>query len=245
MRDQLVWMGAGTLAEEESGTRVSAVIGALTRHIRLQELSPGDRLPSEADIAKELGVSRAVVREAYQSLAAMRLIDLSAGKRATVAALDFSAMSPVIEHGVSTDQITIHQIYDVRRTIEMRTSALAALRRSDEQAENICRFAALMRASVEKPGVLMEHDLVFHLEIAKAARNPVFTLIVGAFEGATRHTWPIGWRTRTMPVDQRRMLGIHADIAEAVRAGDPLAAQKHMALHFDESVRALLAAGIS
>lgn len=238
-------MGAEPMAEEEAGTRVGAVMGALTRHIRLQELSPGDRLPSETDIAKELGVSRAVVREAFQSLAAMRLIDLSAGKRATVAALDFSAMSPVIEHGVSTDQITIHQIYDVRRTIETRTSALAALRRSDEQAKNICRFATLMAAAMERPAGLMEHDLAFHLEIAKAARNPVFSLIVGAFEGATRQTWPIGWRTRTLVEDQHRMVGIHADIAEAIRAGDPIAAQKHMALHFDESIRALLAAGIS
>ena len=231
--------------DEAGGTRVSAVIGALTRHIRLQELSPGDRLPSEADIAKELGVSRAVVREAYQSLAAMRLIDLSAGKRATVAALDFSAMSPVIEHGVSTDQITVHQIYDVRRTIETRTTALAAMRRSDEQAENICRFAALMLAAIDRPGDVMEMDLAFHLEIAKAARNPVFTLIVGAFEGATRQTWPIGWRSRSSQEDQMRMLGIHRDIAAAIRAGDPLAAQKHMALHFDESIRALLVAGVS
>ena len=56
------------------GRKVSDVIGALTRHIRTQELGPGDRLPSEADLARQLSVSRAVVREAFQSLAALRLI---------------------------------------------------------------------------------------------------------------------------------------------------------------------------
>jgi DNA-binding FadR family transcriptional regulator len=229
----------------DGGTRVSGVIGALTRHIRVQELGPGDRLPSEADVAKELRVSRAVVREAFQSLAALRLIDLSAGKRATVAALDFAAMSPVIEHGISTDQITVLQIYDVRRTIETRTAALAAMRRSDEEAEAIRNSALAMAAAINDAPALLEHDLAFHLAIAKAARNPVFSLIVGAFEGATRQTWPIGWRSRSTEAEQRVMLGYHLDIAEAVRAGDPQAAQANMALHFDESVRALLVAGLA
>lgn len=231
-------------ADPESGTRVGAVIVALTSRIRQLELTPGDRLPSEADMARELNVSRTVVREAFQSLAALRLIDLSAGKRATVAALDFSAMSPVIEHGLSTDQITIQQIYDVRRTIETRTAALAALRRSDAQGETICHHAAAMLANIDQPETLMEHDLAMHLEIARAARNPVFTLIVGAFEGATRQTWPIGWRSRTARAEQDLMISIHLEVAEAIRIGDPLAAEQHMARHFDVSVRALLAAGL-
>ena len=229
----------------DGGTRVIGVIGALTRLIRVQELGPGDRLPSEADIAKQLSVSRAVVREAFQSLAALRLIDLSAGKRATVAPLDFSAMSPVIEHGMSTDQITVLQIYDVRRTIETRTAALAAMRRTDDEAETIRDRALAMAAAINQAPDILEHDLAFHLDIAKAARNPVFTLIVGAFEGATRQTWPIGWRSRTTEAEQRVMLGFRLEIADAIRAGDPQAAQAKMALHFDESVRALLVAGLA
>jgi DNA-binding FadR family transcriptional regulator len=227
------------------GRKVSDVIGALTRHIRTQELGPGDRLPSEADLARQLSVSRAVVREAFQSLAALRLIDLSAGKRATVAALDFSVLSPVIEHGISTDQITVLQIYDVRRTIETRTAALAAMRRSDEEAEAIRSSALAMAEAIDRAPDILEHDLAFHLAIAKAARNPVFALIVGAFEGTTRQTWPIGWRSRTTTAEQRVMLGLHLDVAEAIRVGDPQAAQTAMALHFDESVRALLVAGLA
>lgn len=223
---------------------VSTVISALTERIRLEELSPGDRLPSEGDIAKELNVSRTVVREAFQSLAALRLIELNVGKRATIAALDFSSMSPLIDHGISTDQITIQQIYDVRRTIEIRTAALAAMRRSDEQAELICQHAAMMSQQVTSPEALMEHDLQFHQEVARASKNPVFSIIVGAFEGATRQTWPIGWRSRSTQQEQDSMLHIHRDIAEAIKAGDPQAAQAHMATHFDESVRALLNAGI-
>jgi DNA-binding FadR family transcriptional regulator len=91
----------------------------------------------------------------------------------------------------------------------------------------------------------MEHDLAFHLAIAKAARNPVFTLIVGAFEGVTRQTWPIGWRSRKDETEQALMLDLHGAIADAIVAGDPQRAAGLMAKHFDESVRALIVAGIS
>ncbi len=224
---------------------VGSTIGAITRHIRAHELGPGDRLPSEAALSRELSVSRTVVREAFRSLAAMRLIELQAGKRATVAELDYGAMSPVIEHGVHTEQITIQQIYDVRRTIETRTSALAALRRSEAEAVTIREHADAMHADFDDTARVMEHDLAFHIEIAKAAKNPVFTMIVGAFEGVTRQTWPIGWRSRPSDAEQRAMIGIHIDLADAILKGDPQAARDLMARHFDESVKALLSAGIA
>src|SRR4028118_2238582 len=114
-------IGSGGLVSQQLGSGlVGDAIGAITRHIREHDLMPGDRLPSEANFSKELNVSRTVVREAFRSLAAMRIIDLAAGKRATVASLDHGAMGLMIEHGVYTDQISIQQIYDVRRTIETR-----------------------------------------------------------------------------------------------------------------------------
>jgi GntR family transcriptional regulator, transcriptional repressor for pyruvate dehydrogenase complex len=97
------------LDNQGSGSLVSDAIGAISRHIRDHDLMPGDRLPSEASLSKELNVSRTVVREAFRSLAAMRIIDLATGKRAAVAAIDHGAMSLMIEHGVHTDQINVQQ----------------------------------------------------------------------------------------------------------------------------------------
>jgi GntR family transcriptional repressor for pyruvate dehydrogenase complex len=225
---------------------VSDAIGAITRHIRENDLMPGDRLPSEATLSKKLNVSRTVVREAFRSLAAMRIIELATGKRATVANLGHDAMGLMIEHGVHTDQISIQQIYDVRRTIETRIVALAAMRRDEAEAQAILALAkAMRRAAGEDPDLLMERDLDFHQALARACRNPVFALIVGAFQGVTRQTWPIGWRSRTTEAARERMLVTHEDIADAVAAGDPPRAADAMSRHFDESVRALLDAGVS
>jgi len=227
------------------GGLVSDAIGAITRHIRQHDLMPGDRLPSEANLSKELNVSRTVVREAFRSLAAMQIIELATGKRATVAPIDHGAMSLIIEHGVHTDQINVQQIYDVRRTIETRIVTLAAIRRSDAEAANILAIAKAMRASAQRPEMLMERDLAFHMALAKASRNPVFALIIGAFQGITRQTWRVGWKSRTTDEAREAMIATHEQIAEAIMAGDPQKAVSLMAVHFDESVRALLEAGLS
>ena len=226
-------------------TRVRSAIGTITALMRDNDLGPGDRLPSEAALARDLSVSRPVIREALQSLAAMRLIELKVGRRAVVAGLDLSAMSPLIEHGVQTGQISIQQVYDVRRTIEVRTSALAALRRSDAQGRRIAGHARAMVEARGAPSEVMEHDIAFHGAIAEAAGNPVFALIVGAFEGVTRETWPVGWRSRTDPREQEAMLALHDALATAIVGGDPQEAGTLMRRHFDHSVRALVEAGLS
>ncbi|NAZ36214.1 FadR/GntR family transcriptional regulator [Rubellimicrobium sp. CFH 75288] len=227
------------------GGLVGGTISAITRHIRDTNLMPGDRLPSETALSRELGVSRPVVREAFRALAAMRILDLGNGRRARVGALDPGAMGLMFEHGVHTDQIGIQQVYDVRRTIETRIVTLAALRRTDEEAIRIREAAAAMRAAMDEPAVLMEADLDFHTLLAAASRNPVFALLIGAFGGITRQTWSIGWRSRTTPDLRERMIANHEAIADAVAGGDSAAAAEAMALHFDESLRALVAAGVS
>ena len=224
---------------------VGDAISAITQHIRANDLMPGDQLPSEAALSRELNVSRSVVREAFRSLAAVQIIELSNGRRATVAQIDHGAMGLMIEHGLHTDQITVQQVYDVRRTIETRIVSLAALRRTEAEADEIVALAAAMRAAIGDEAALMTHDIAFHGALARASRNPVFALLVGAFQGITRATWPIGWRSRTTSVGREVMVATHEGIAQAVQAGDPARAAAMMAVHFDESVRALLAAGMA
>ena len=232
-------------AEAPRPGRVRGIIAALTAHIRENGLMPGDSLPSEAALAAEFAVSRPVVREALRALAALGLIELGAGRRARVARPDAEPLGLLIEHGVHIEQISIQQIYDARRAIETRTAELAALRRSEAEAEEIDTLAARMQAAIDQPEEVMELDLVFHRALAGAGRNTVFMLIVAAFDGVTRQTWPVGWRSRRSRDEQVKMLDLHGEIARAVRAGDPRRAHEAMALHFDESVRALLGAGIS
>ncbi len=230
--------------QEESPTLVDQVIDRVTGHIRHNGLEPGATLPSESSFAVEAGVSRAVAREAFRSLSALRLIDVGNGRRARVAPADGSAIGRMIDHCVYTNQLSVQQIFDVRRTIELRTAALAAFRRTPAEADEICDIAGMMRANRAEPGNVMELDITFHAAVARASRNPLFALLVSSFAPVTRQNWAIGWAAR--PTDAERMDSIdgHAVIAEAIQQGDAKAAEKAMADHFDLTVRALLNAGI-
>lgn len=237
------------LADRDDGTgsttRVSRVIHGIRELIRSEDLRIGDTLPSEAAVGEALGVSRVAVREAFRSMAALGVIDVGNGRRARVAAVDHEVFALVIDHAVQTDQVSIQQILDVRRTIEMRTVALAATLRTDREAREIAASAAGMRRDFFDAEAVMEHDIAFHRAIAQASHNPMFAMIVDSFHVVTRQTWRIGWQARRTDEDRLRNVACHEAIAEAIIARDRHAAESLMAGHFDNTVKMLLDSGIN
>ncbi|RVG73964.1 FadR/GntR family transcriptional regulator [Sinorhizobium meliloti] len=238
-------------AEEESTSGRSGAEGllggvmtAVKAHIRENGLQVGDSLPSEGAFAEKLGVSRSVVREAYRSLAALTLIDIGNGRRPRVAAPKADVLALVTDHAVHTDEVTIQQIFDVRRTVERRTVVLAAMRRTDKEAGEIVALAEAMQRDFDQPVRVMEHDIAFHEAIGTASRNPMFALIVGSFHVVTRHTWPIGWASRGSNETRQESIDGHMTIAQAIANGDPAKGEEAMVEHFDLTVKALLAAGV-
>lgn len=224
---------------------VTPVMQRIIGLIRTQELKAGVPLPSEASLSLTFGVSRPIVREALRSLAALTLIDVGNGRRARVAIPDASVLGLVVDHSVYTEHVSIQQIYDVRRTIEMRTVALAALRRSSAESDIITRHASAMRASFDTPDQVKGHDIAFHAAIAGASRNPMFSLIVQSFQDVTRKTWHVAWMSRPTAKARMESIEVHEAIAAAIARQDPRAAEVAMAEHFDNSVKALLDAGVN
>ncbi|WP_307236244.1 FadR/GntR family transcriptional regulator [Pararhizobium capsulatum] len=219
-------------------------MNAVKLYIREHGLQVGDELPSEGAFAEQTGVSRTIVREAYRSLAALTLIDIGNGRRARVAAPKADVLAMITDHAVHTDQATIQQIFDVRRTIERRTVALAALRRTDKEAAEIVGLVDAMQRDFGDPQKVMEHDIAFHEAIGIASRNPMFALLVGSFHLLTRHTWPIGWASRGSNETRQESIDGHMIIAQAIANGDPAKGEQAMVDHFDLTVKALLAAGV-
>ena len=108
------------------GSLVDHAVRRVRDHIRAHDLKVGDTLPGEGQFAAELGVSRAVMREAFGALAALKVLDVANGRRARVGAIDGSVMGQSIDHAVATAQVSVAEVWDVRRTLELRTAELAA-----------------------------------------------------------------------------------------------------------------------
>lgn len=221
------------------GSLVQQAMDAVTSYIRDSQLRVGDSLPGEGHFAGELGVSRAVMREAFGALAALRMIDVGNGRKPRVAAIDGSVFAASLGHGVSTAQISVADVWDVRRTIEERTAMLAAENRTDEQAAAIHQLVDRMAAQVDERSPT-DDDIALHTLIAEASGNPLFVAIVRSFEPLMQVAVPEAWRTRTTPEQRRSIIANHRALADAIATRDPAAAMAAMTGHFDASVGALL-----
>jgi DNA-binding FadR family transcriptional regulator len=230
-------------AAATAGTLVHQAMQAVTGFIRSERLKAGDWLPGELHFARELGVSRAVMREAFGKLAALRLIDVANGRRPRVSTVDMSVMAVSLDHAVNTAQVTFREVWDVRRTLELRTAALAASLRTDEEAAAILHHARSMTACRDDFARMTQHDVALHQAIAIASRNALFAHIVASFSGLMAETVPVAWKTRSTEAEREGVLECHRRVAEAIADRDAAAAERAMDAHFDDSIRALMGAG--
>ncbi|MGO4916409.1 FadR/GntR family transcriptional regulator [Pseudogemmobacter sp. W21_MBD1_M6] len=224
---------------------VDRAIADIRQFMRDNQLKPGDALPSETALAAQLGVSRTVAREAFRALATLRIVEIGNGRKARVAAPDADALSMILDHTVYTKQLSFQQVLDVRRTLELRTASLAALRRTDAEATELLNIVARMFEALDQPDALMELDIRFHEVIAKASGNSLYSIIVNSFRVITRQTWHIGWRSRGTFENRQENIRCHERIALAIMAQDPTRAEAAISEHFDSAVTVLLHAGIT
>jgi GntR family transcriptional repressor for pyruvate dehydrogenase complex len=230
------------MSTEPGGSLVRRAMDAVSAHIAHHRLHVGDTLPGEAHFASSLGVSRAVMREAFGALAALKLLDVGNGRRARVGAMDGSVMATSLTHAISTDQVSVAEIWDVRRTLEQRTAALAAANRTDEEAARIIALAEAMASETSDLPQITRHDIEFHETIARAGRNALFLQIVQSFGPLMQIAVPAAWRTRTAMEQRQIMIDRHRAIAAAIAARDEAGASAAMEAHFDVAIGSVLLA---
>jgi DNA-binding FadR family transcriptional regulator len=204
----------------------------IARQIRVQlarhALRAGDRLPPERQLAEQFQVSRNTLREALRSLEIAGLLELKKGAAggafireggggAAVAGLaDLYHLGAIRPQHLTEARIIIGT--EVARLACARRSAedLALLERNVGEAE-----AATAAGNVERRALV---NYEFHRLLARAAGNPVLTILTDALMEMTRHfVERVGYLPNRYVMPSRRRLLAH------LRAGDGEAAAKEMA----------------
>lgn len=208
---------------------VSTEISAhLEKLIAVGELRPGDRLPSERELAARLCVSRASLREAMHELEAKHLVERRPGRGTTVL--------PAPEHvqtlyaQLSDAEHQLRDVAELRAAIEPRLAELAAGRAT---AANLVELENVLRHPVAEvaPEESLRLDLEFHMLIATAAQNPLMSAINTLACSWTSSTRVLSHSTRY--AREVSYLG-HRAILAAVAAGRPVEARDAMARHLAE-----------
>ncbi len=226
-----------TFTPVTSGARLSdQVAEQLAAEIRRGGLAPGDKLPTEARLVAQFGVSRTVVREAVSRLKSLGLVDSRQGSGVFVqASAAFAPLNFETRHAASQEAVV--QMVEVRRALEAEVAALAAQRRSATDMRRIHAAVKALDAAVQRGGDGVAEDVQFHRAIADAARNP-FLLQTLEYLGQFLHG-----ATQVTRANEARRLDFaqqvqqeHAAIVQAVEAGDAEAARQAAAGHMGNAI---------
>jgi DNA-binding FadR family transcriptional regulator len=218
-----------------AGQVVTYVRGYIASH----GMRPGDRLPGEAEVARVLGVSRPVVREASRTLAALGLVDIAPGRPPRVSRMRGRVLRHFFEHALMTGQAGAQHVLEVRRGLEISMAALAAARRDAGAVDRLAGLAAQMAGRLRHAEEYVVLDLEFHRTIAAATANPFYVEIIDACRAAFESSMDVGMRHRFTAAELDRVQALHVQIVEAVRQGDADAAALAMTRHFDDALAAV------
>jgi DNA-binding FadR family transcriptional regulator len=224
-------------------TLAQRVVAGLKAKILAGDLPPGHKLPSEAELIGEYGVSRTVIREAVSRLQAEGLVETFQGRGSFVLAMP-EPTSFTVESTAIRSHRDVLDMVDFRLGIECEAAALAASRVGTAGATAI--RDALDAFVAAAPEDAVEADYHFHRAVAAASGNRFYLDLIDSL-GPMMIMLP---RTRlgdeysmTDPGHVDRVRREHDNIAAAVLAGEPETARAAMRLHLGNSRRRLDARG--
>jgi len=214
MKPQLLRMEQGE--HKKLPSRVEIALDYITGEIAKGNLTPGDKLPNEKDLAITLGISRTPIREAMKTLAASGLVEIRHGHGNYIQKSDGFPVLPLMMFKLYLQDSTPEMLMELRYIFDRNCVEFAAERRTDEDLAIMREcIERLRRLSLEEnPPLddLLKADLDFHRAIYAATGNK---LIVAVAEFVLNMVAP--WVRKSLDVSgQYRAVGLHEQIYEMI-----------------------------
>ena len=193
-------------------------------------LRAGDRLPREADLAADLGLSRSSLREAVRALSLVNILDVRRGDGTYVTSLEprllLEALSFIVDYHRDD---TLLEFLQVRRILEPAATAMAAERITEEESDGLRTLLDSIGPDPAAAEDLVANDLEFHRRIVTYSGNSVLASLLEAMSGPT--TRARVWRGLTQTGARARTLAEHRAILDALAAHDPEVARSWATVH--------------
>ena len=192
-------------------------------------LRAGDRLPREADLAADLGLSRSSLREAVRALSLVNILDVRQGDGTYVTSLQPHLLLEALSFIVNFHRDgTVLEFLRVRRILEPAAVAMAAERITETECQEL---RALLDSLGPDPDVdeLVANDVEFHRRIAACSGNTVLCSLLETLSGPT--TRARIWRGLTQAGTKERTLAEHRAILEALASHQPEVARSWATVH--------------
>jgi DNA-binding FadR family transcriptional regulator len=217
-------------------------VSQIERAIFSGELTAGDRLQSERELAEQFGVSRITVRDALRVLEARGLINVRVGATggAFVADANIDRVAESISTLIKLKRMTLSELAEARTIVEVATASLAAQRADAGALSRLQQNVERARPMLREPITHADASMDFHVELARAARNEILEATIEAY----RQLLVPSIRDLRDEKSGRATQKAHEELVEAVRRHDPEGARDVMATHladFEKRLRRSLA----
>jgi len=182
-------------------------------------LRPGDALPSEGELARQLGIGRNSVREAVKSLEVLGILEARAGSGLFVKSFSFDAIINNLPYGLLSDSKTVRDLAEVRAYLESGLAEHVIERVTLEQLEQLESIVDQMQVAAERGVYLPEADRAFHEALYQNLGNPVLLSLLDVFWLAVSRA-----RERSSvldPPDPKETVESHKRILNALRDRSP------------------------
>jgi GntR family transcriptional repressor for pyruvate dehydrogenase complex len=199
------------------------------------KLRPGQRLPSERELAEQLSVGRSSVREATRAMVALGVVEMRPGEgafirpdfpRSTMESVEWSSL---MLNGHSQDLV------EARMAVERTTAKLAAGRAAPEERARLRGLAEQM-AGCSDLEPFIDLDIAFHFTLAEASQNIVLRGILGGIQQLMRSSM-----LRVLQDEELRRVSVqqHLLLCDAIDRSDAEQAEQVMVMHLKKDKLAL------
>lgn len=197
----------------------------------LTKLHPGDKLPSERELAETLGVSRSSIRDAIRSLELVGLVEPRQGSGTVVREVSADTLINPLTNVLRHKMELVGELLDFRKMLEPPFAARAATRATEEELGEMEEILQRQESKFRRGQLAIEEDSEFHYAIALASGNSVVLKVLDVLMDLLRDT-----RERSLQLQGRpqKSLAGHRKILAAIKKRDAEAAKAAMRRHIED-----------
>src|SRR5882762_9071618 len=225
-----------TIRSEPDGLMTEQVVIQIREMIQQGKLKPGDRLPSERELSKRLGISRASLRAGLRFLAAIGVLASRHGSGTYIAAGPPALDSEPLHMLAALHGFTTEKMFEARCLVEVAVAGLAAENATDDHLRIMAEEIADTYAALDNPQEYLVHDFGFHRAVAAASGNPILATFM---EMVADILYQRRCKTIDRSRDLRESVEMHRRIYRAISARNTEEARAAMSEHLILAERAL------
>ncbi|CAG0949642.1 HTH-type transcriptional regulator LutR [Anaerolineae bacterium] len=194
-------------------------------------LNPGDRLPSESELAEQLRVSRTAVREAIKTLNEKGLVQVEVGRGTFVLGPSSDKVTGHLTLLLQIGKVTQEDLIAARKLLEVEIAGLAAENRTQEDLNCMGELIQQMELHLSHPDESKVAGAGFHEALARATGNSVYPILI---QPLLAMLTSLRKSSRDPEHDLRHGLGFHREILSCIEQRDKEGAREVMRVHLDD-----------